>query len=292
MKNFLDISDIKREDLHQILQYAQELKIKNEKSLSKLNIGMLFENYSTRTRLSFQVAINNLGGESVKLDFSEMNIQRVESFEDTFEILNCYLDMIVYRTTDHKRLNLAHKYFKKPIINALSNLSHPCQAVSDIFTLKEYFKNLEGLNISWFGDMNNVIYSFCQVCELIGNIKINIFTHKDVLNRNIERFNFDFINIYHKVDRDIIFHSDCIMTDVFSSMNDGKNDNASLLKPFQVNEELMSYTKKEAIFMHCLPANIGSEVTLAVLKSDKSITIKQAYNRLVAQRGILKWLVS
>ena len=253
---------------------------------------MLFENYSTRTRLSFHVAINELGGEPVKLDFSEMNIQRVESFEDTFEILDCYLDMIVYRTTDHKRLETAHKYFKKPIINALSNLSHPCQAVSDIFTLKEHFKKLEGLTISWFGDMNNVLYSLCQVCELIENMRVNIFTHKDISKRNEERFNFKFTNIYHKVDKNIISNSDCIMTDVFSSMNDGKNDNASLLKPFQVDEELMSYTNKEAVFMHCLPANIGSEVTLSVLKSEKSITIKQAYNRLVAQRGILKWLVS
>jgi len=292
MKKFLDISDINKDDLSLILQYATELEKKREKPLSNLNIGMLFENYSTRTRLSFHVAINELGGEPVKLDFSEMNIQRVESFEDTFEILNCYLDMIVYRTTDHKRLDIAQKYFKKPIINALSNLSHPCQAVSDIFTLKEHFKNLEGLTISWFGDMNNVLYSLCQVLELLGNMKLNIFTHKDISERNKQRFNFKFTNIYHKIEKSIISNSDCIMTDVYSSMNDGKNDNASLLKPFRVDEELMSYTNKEAIFMHCLPANIDSEVTLAVLKSNKSITLKQAYNRLVAQRGILKWLVS
>ena len=157
---------------------------------------------------------------------------------------------------------------------------------------KEHFKNLEGLTISWFGDMNNVLYSLCQVLELLGNMKLNIFTHKDISERNKQRFNFKFTNIYHKIEKSIISNSDCIMTDVYSSMNDGKNDNASLLKPFRVDEELMSYTNKEAIFMHCLPANIDSEVTLAVLKSNKSITLKQAYNRLVAQRGILKWLVS
>ena len=176
MKSLLNISDLKKEEITEILNFADELKSDDTKPLKNMNIGMIFEKYSTRTRLSFHTAINNLGGEPIKIDFDEMNIKRIESFEDTFEILSCYLDMIVYRTDSHKKLVTALKYFNKPIINALSDYSHPCQAISDIYTLKEHFGFLENISISWFGDMNNVLYSLCEIIDIFGNIKLNIFT--------------------------------------------------------------------------------------------------------------------
>ena len=290
MKSLLNISDLKKEEITEILNFADELKSDDTKPLKNMNIGMIFEKYSTRTRLSFHTAINNLGGEPIKIDFDEMNIKRIESFEDTFEILSCYLDMIVYRTDSHKKLVTALKYFNKPIINALSDYSHPCQAISDIYTLKEHFGFLENISISWFGDMNNVLYSLCEIIDIIGNIKLNIFTDNLIYQEKKNIFNFENINIFYDINEEVISNTDCFMTDVYTSMNDRDNSKEEKLKKFQVNSNLINLGKKDAIFMHCLPANINLEVTGDVIKSKKSIVKKQALNRYVAQKGILKWL--
>ncbi len=290
MKSLLNISDLSQNDINHIFDLSLELESKKSKPLENKNIGMLFEKYSTRTRLSFHTAITSLGGDPVKLDFNEMNIQRIESFEDTFEILSCYLDMIVYRTNNHHKLEIAQRYFQKPIINALSDESHPCQAISDIYTLNEHFGSLENLTISWFGDMNNVLFSLCEITNMIGNININIFTHESIYKDKSNIFKFDNISFYHEIDKNVISQTDCFMTDVFTSMNDKDQFKEGLLKKFQINSDIINTGKKNSIFMHCLPANINSEVTLDVLKGKKSIVKKQAYNRYVAQKGILKWL--
>ena len=143
MKNLLNISDISKENLNEILDYSKTLDQTFENSLEGKNIGLIFEKSSTRTRLSFQVGINQLKGNYIDIRFDELNLKRFESYEDTFEIMSCYLDCLVFRTTDHKKLELAQKYFKKPIINALSDISHPCQAISDLYTLKEKFGTLK-----------------------------------------------------------------------------------------------------------------------------------------------------
>ena len=153
IKNFYNISDLSKEDINTILS----IEI-SPKELLKKNIGLLFEKYSTRTRLSFSVGIHNMGGNCVDLRYSELNISRQESFEDTFLAFNCYLDGLIYRTTDHHKLIAASQYFDKPIINALSDVSHPCQILSDLLTLKEHFGSLDA-HILWMGDMTNVTYS-------------------------------------------------------------------------------------------------------------------------------------
>lgn len=290
MKSLLNISDLKKQDIIDIFNFADELKSNSTKPLKNMNVGMIFEKYSTRTRISFHTAINNLGGEPIKIDFDEMNIKRIESFEDTFEILSCYLDMIVYRTDSHKKLEIASKYFSKPVINALSDFSHPCQAISDIYTLKEHFGFLNNISISWFGDMNNVLYSLCEITNILGNIKLNIFTDDQIYKEKKNIFNFDNLNIFFDINRKVISDTDCFMTDVYTSMNDKDNSKEEKLKKFQVNSNLINLGKKDSIFMHCLPANINLEVTSDVIKSKKSIVKKQAYNRYVAQKGILKWL--
>ena len=290
MKSLLNIKDLKREDIFSILNFSRDLKSNDQKPLKNLNIGMLFEKYSTRTRLSFHTAICSLGGEPIKLDFDEMNIKRIESFEDTFDILSCYIDMIVYRTDSHKKLEIAKKYFNKPIINALSDISHPCQAISDIYTLNEHYGSLENITISWFGDMNNVLLSLCEITNMIGNINVNIFTHESIYKDKSNIFKFDNINFYHEIDKNLISQTDCFMTDVFTSMNDKDQFKEGLLKKFQINSDIINMGKKNSIFMHCLPANINSEVTLDVIKGKQSIVKRQAYNRYVAQKGILKWL--
>ena len=290
MKNLLNISDLSKDDFNSILSFASSIKPNIEDCLKNKNIGLIFEKNSTRTRLSFQVGINQLQGKYIDIKLEELNLQRVESFEDTFEVMSLYLDALVFRTTSHEKLKLASKYFKKPIINALSDISHPCQAISDIYTLKEHFKKEDDFKIVWCGDLNNVLFSLLESMNYLTSSKIDIFTDKKIYEKNYENFlNLDNISYHFEIDDKILGSADCVMTDVFNSMND-KEDKETLLKKFKVDQELMKKTSEKAVFMHCLPAKIDSEVSNDVLKGSKSIVLKQAKNRLVAQRGIMKWL--
>ena len=291
MKNFLNISDVSKSEFLSIIENAQSLISIKEPVLNEKNIGLIFEKNSTRTRLSFQVGINQLQGNYIDINLESLNLNRFETFEDTFEMMGCYLDAIVFRTTDHKKLELAKKYFKKPVINALSDVSHPCQAVSDIFTLQEQFNRSNNLKIVWMGDMNNVLYSLVEAAEYLDDVFIDIFTDEKIYQEKIEIFKkFKHISINNEINSDLLEKCDCVMTDVFLSMNDNVSDKESFLKRFQVNSQVMSKTKEGAVFMHCLPAKINSEVTEDVIKGPKSIVVKQAENRLHAQKGILKWL--
>ena len=291
MKNFLNISDVSKSEFLTIIKNAQNLISKNESVLKEKNIGLIFEKNSTRTRLSFQVGINQLQGNYVDINLESLNLNRFETFEDTFEMMGCYLDAIVFRTTDHKKLEIAKKYFRKPIINALSDISHPCQAVSDIFTLEEQFNRIHNLKIIWMGDMNNVLYSLVEATAYLDDVFIDIFTDEKVHQEKKDIFKkFKHISISYEINTDLLKKCDCVMTDVFLSMNDTDSDKESLLKRFQVNSEVLSKTKDDAVFMHCLPAKINSEVSEDVIKGPKSIVVKQAENRLHAQKGILKWL--
>ncbi len=290
MKSLLNISDLNQDDFDNILQFADDLNNQTQQILTNKNIGLIFEKNSTRTRLSFQVGINQLDGNYIDVRFEELNLNRFESYEDTFEVMSCYLDYLVFRTNDHKKLELAYKFFKKPIINALSDLSHPCQAISDIYTLKENFGTINNLNIVWMGDMNNVLFSLLEVISFTKKTKVDVFTDEKIYSRNKANFSQnENINFHFNINEEIIAKANCIMTDVFTSMND-KEDKENLLSKFQVNDKIMSKTDEKSVFMHCLPAKIGSEVTEDVIKSKKSIVLAQARNRLVVQKGILKWL--
>ena len=284
MKNLFNISDLSKENLLSIID-----KKKDSPSLENKNIGLIFEKYSTRTRLSFTVGINQLKGNPVDIKFSELNISRDESFEDTFQAFNCYLDGLIYRTTDHRKLITASQYFEKPIINALSDISHPCQILSDLLTLKEKFGSLD-VNILWMGDMNNVTYSLVEAANLIDEINLIICTPKQIsssinwmMNLNIE-----VVSSLESVDLGKI---NCVMTDVFISMNDkDSEEKISLLKPYCVTSELMAKTASDSIFMHCLPAKVGLEVSEEVFRSPKSIVWRQAYNRMEAQKKLLQFI--
>ena len=290
MKNLLNISDLSKDDFKCILSFASSIKPNTENCLKNKNIGLIFEKNSTRTRLSFQVGINQLQGKYIDIKLEELNLQRVESFEDTFEIMSCYLDALVFRTTNHEKLKIASKYFNKPIINALSDISHPCQAISDIYTLKEHFQKDDGFKIVWCGDLNNVLFSLLESMKYLVSSKIDIFTDKNIYEKNHHNFfKSDNISYHFELNDKIIESADCVMTDVFNSMND-KDDKEAVLKKFTVDQELMKKTSDSAVFMHCLPAKIGSEVSNDVIKGSKSIVLKQAKNRMVAQRGIMKWL--
>ena len=284
IKSFFNISDLSKNQLIKIINF-QDM----EKVLSNKNIGLIFEKYSTRTRLSFAVGISSLGGNVIDIRFEELNISREESFEDTFRAMNCYLDGLIYRTTDHQKLLTTVKYFDKPIINALSDISHPCQILSDLLTLKEHFGSLD-VHILWMGDMNNVTYSLVEAANLIEEIKLTICAPEQIsspinwkMNSNIE--------VVSKLESVDLGKVNCVMTDVFISMNDEDSDEKiSLLKPYCVTSELMAKTAPDSIFMHCLPAKVGYEVSEDVFRSPKSIVWKQAYNRMIAQQKLLQFI--
>ena len=282
IKNFFNISDLSSSSILEILRNDSDKKILQNKS-----IGLIFEKYSTRTRLSFNVGISQLGGNALDIRFEELNISRDESFKDTFLAMNCYLDGLIFRTSNHLRLLEASKYFDKPIINALSDISHPCQILSDLLTLQEHFGSLN-LNILWMGDMNNVCFSLVEAVNLISSLKLTICCPESLSKSKEWKLNTN-ITILNDINEIQLKNFDCVMTDVFISMNDDVNKNkVSQLSKYQVNQNLMKQTKKNSVFMHCLPAKIGMEVTQEVIDSPSSIVWKQAKNRLHAQKKLMQ----
>lgn len=281
MKYFFNISDLNTSTLRDIISNnIQEI------NLSRKNIGLIFEQYSTRTRLSFKVGISNLGGNTIDIRFEELNFSRDETFEDTFLALNCYLDGLIFRTNDHNKLEKCSKFFNKPIINALSDFSHPCQALSDVFTINEHFNSLK-IKILWMGDMNNVCYSLMEAVSMIEELELYICCPKEIIGSKSWQ-SFDNIHIVDDINLIDLSSIKCVMTDVQISMND-KNDRKkmTLLAPYKVDSELMNKTSSDSIFMHCLPAKINQEVTEDVISGSKSIVWHQAYNRMIVQKKLL-----
>ena len=284
MANFLNISDLSFNEIIDILNLKTNTSVLNSK-----NIGLIFEKYSTRTRLSFSVGISKLGGNANDIRFEELNISRQESFEDTFRAFNCYLDGLIYRTTDHQKLITATSYFDKPIINALSDISHPCQILSDLLTLKEYFGSLD-VHILWMGDMNNVTYSLIEAANLIEEIKLTICSPEQISSSINWKMNSNIVVVSNLESVDL-GRVNCVMTDVFISMNDeDSEDKISLLIPYCVTSEFRAKTASNSIFLHCLPAKVGLEVSEEVFRSPKSIVWKQAYNRMIAQQKLLQFI--
>jgi len=282
LKNFFDISNFSKKQLDDLIHNKiPDINLQNK------NIGCIYEKPSTRTRISFAVGINVLQGSSIDLKFDELNFSRAESLEDTFRAMGCYLDGLIFRTSSHNNLILASRYMKKPIINALSDKSHPCQTLADLITLYNHFKTLN-LKISWFGDFNNVLFSLVEAVNLFDSIKLNIFSDHSLIQNNKWNLSSN-IKLYSDLNYEVISESNCIMTDVFVSMNDNLNkDKIEKLKKFQVNNNIMQSTNDDCVFMHCLPAKIGLEVTEDVINGPKSIVWKQASNRLPAQVRLMK----
>ena len=280
----INLSNLSKEQILKIL----DINLSSNVLINK-NIGLIFEKNSTRTRLSFNVGINQLGGNPIDIRMEELNISREESFEDTFRAMNCYLDGLVYRSTSHERILLASKYFDKPIINALSDLSHPCQILSDLLTLKEIFGSLS-CKILWMGDMNNVCFSLVEAANLIEEIDLTICTPSIISDKRNWTTHPNILIIQDLKDINLS-EINCVMTDVFISMNDkDSKEKISLLRPYSVTSDLMSKTSANSIFMHCLPAKIGYEVSEDVFRSVKSVVWKQAYNRMIAQKKLLQFI--
>ena len=297
MKHFLDLDNFNKSELTKILTFAKKIK-KNPKKYSSLlkykSLGLLFEKQSTRTRLSFVVGMRKIGGDVVELNTNQIGFGTRESAEDILKTLSQYLDILMIRNHDHQQLLNLASLNTLPIINGLSDFSHPCQILSDIFTIEECLGKIEKKIIVWMGDFNNVLMSLMQAAEIF-KFKLNILVSKSLGKREkniLKKKNLKYSHFCKDLKQGIK-DSDCVMTDAWISMGEKNIKNKKqILKKFQVDSNIMKKAKKNAIFMHCLPANRNEEVTDSVIDGKQSVVWQQAKNRMYVQQSILYYLIS
>ena len=304
MKNFINIADVSKKDLRMIIDHAltqkekksklQKLILDAHKPLLNKTLIMIFEKPSTRTRLSFELAMKQLGGQLLVLNPKDSHYgSGDESIHDTAKVLSQYGDIVMMRTSDHKHFLEFSKHLDIPIINGLTDLSHPCQIMSDIMTFEELKGPIENKKIAWLGDGNNIVYSLIEAAVKF-NFKLTIACPKK-LRPNKKIVEWAKINkgkIFITTNpKEAVISADCIMTDKWISMGDKENKKKKkkLLKSYQVNKKIMKLAKSDAIFMHCLPASRGEEVTNEVMDGKQSAVWLEALNRIYAQKSIIEW---
>ncbi|MCM8818682.1 MAG: ornithine carbamoyltransferase [Candidatus Omnitrophica bacterium] len=299
-RDFLKIYDFKKQEVYKIFDTTKYFKsLRKEKkitdNLKNLSIGLLFSKPSTRTRISFEVAIYELGGNPVYLPFQTTQISRGESIKDTAKVISRYLDGIIIRTYSQGELEEFAKYSEIPVINALTDLYHPVQILCDLFTIYEKKGSLNNLKITYIGDGNNVCNSLIEGCDLLG-IEIRISCPEEYMpdRKVIENIkNKNLLKISSNPE-EFIEDADVIYTDTWVSMGDEKETERriKIFKKYQVNKDLLKNAKKDFLFMHCLPAHRGQEVTDEIIDGPNSIVFDQAENRLHCQKSILAFLFS
>ncbi len=298
-RHFLDLKDFSGAELRRVLDASAALKARrrkgeppHEKPLSGKMLAMVFDKPSTRTRVSFDVAMRELGGETIMLTGHEMQLGRGETVADTARVLSRYVDAIMIRILDHGMLLELADHATVPVINALTKLSHPCQVMADVLTFEEHRGPIRGKTVAWSGDSNNVLASWVHASARFG-FTLNVATPPELDPRSelLTWAKAESANV--TVTRDpyeAVDGADAVVTDCWVSMGDedeGRRHN--LLKPYQVNAKLMAAANRDAIFMHCLPAHRGEEVTDDVIDGPRSVVFDEAENRLHAQKGILAW---
>jgi ornithine carbamoyltransferase len=298
-KNILTLDELDSKEIEHLLELAIELKKEQKKGhekpiLQNKTLAMIFEKPSTRTRVSFEVGMLQLGGHAITLSSDNLQMSRGETISDTAKTLSRYVDAIMARVYDHDTLEEFSAYSSIPVINGLSNLYHPCQILADLMTIKEHKKNLKKIKIAWIGDGNNVCNSLILGCSKL-QIAISVatpdgFEPSDIavstakLHTKIEITN-DPITA--------ITDADVVMTDTFVSIHNTDKDRLSKFLPkFQINSDLMKNAKKDAIFLHCLPAKRDQEVTSDVIDGPQSVVWDEAENRLHVQKALLVSLLN
>jgi ornithine carbamoyltransferase len=267
-------------------------KADSDAPLAGHTLGMIFEKNSTRTRASFEMAIKQLGGDSMFMASGQMQLGRGESIADTARVLSRYVDAIMIRTDDHAKIEELASFASVPVINGLTDLSHPCQIVADLLTLIEHGQALPGLEIAWLGDGNNVLNSLVEAAGLMKfNIRIGVPQGYDSDAGFIEAARANGANIIVTRDAaEAAAGADVVVTDTWVSMGqDHAHNKIAAMMPYQVDERLMALAKPTAKFLHCLPAHRGEEATDAVLDGAQSLIWDEAENRLHAQKSILLW---
>lgn len=302
LKHFLEISQYDTATLTGLLDSAQAMKqaraglakgvIDPDMPLKGKVLAMIFEKPSTRTRVSFDVGMRQLGGETLVLLSSDMQLGRGETIADTARVLSRFVDGIMIRTDRNEKLLQLAQYADVPVINGLTDDSHPCQIMADLQTLREKKGNLADLKIAWLGDFNNVTTSFVHAAGRFG-FQLDIAVPQEVApvaeTLNWARQNNASVALGHDPVA-AVTNADCIVTDTWISMGDDENQNLhNRFKPFQVDAAMMGKAKEDAIFMHCLPAHRNEEVTDEVIDGPQSVVFDEAENRLHAQKAILKF---
>ncbi len=299
VKHFLDLSDFSGAQLRRVLDGAAAIKAARRKGKLAENrplvgktLAMIFDRPSTRTRVSFDVGMRELGGETLMLTGAEMQLGRGETIADTARVLSRFVDAIMIRTLDHASVKELAENASVPVINGLTKVSHPCQVMADVMTFEEHRGPIKGRHVAWAGDSNNVLASWVHAAarfdfrltiaapdELAPPAQLISWARREGAQVTVTKDPFDAVD-----------GADCVVTDCWVSMGDedaGRRHN--LLAPYQVNAKLMRAAAPKAVFMHCLPAHRGEEVTDEVMDGPQSVVFDEAENRLHAQKGILAW---
>ena len=298
-RHFLDLSDFSGAEIRHLLNIGLELKAKRrrgekakDRPLEGKVLAMVFDKPSTRTRVSFDVGMRELGGETLMLTGKEMQLGRGESIADTARVLSRYVDAIMIRTLDHAMVTELAQYASIPVINGLTKTTHPCQIMADIMTFEEHRGSIQGRTVAWAGDSNNVLASWVHAAARL-DFQLKIASPPELAPRP------ELLSWAKQEGARITVTTDAyeaaegahaVVTDCWVSMGDDDEfRRQNLLKPYQVNGRLMGVADKEALFMHCLPAHRGEEVTDEVMDGPQSVVFDEAENRLHAQKGILAW---
>jgi len=304
MPNFLDIKTIESSELKKIIQTALEIKksrsgftkgaLDNDKALEGQIVALIFEKPSTRTRISFDVGVRQMGGQTIVLSGKDMQLGHGETIADTARVLSRYVDLIMLRTYEEATLHEMAQFASVPVINGLTNFSHPCQILADILTYEEHRGSIEGKKIVWSGDGNNVFNSYAHAAEKF-NFNLT-FTGPETLEPDrelIEQARQNGTKISIKIDPVAAMKdADLVVTDTWISMHDlqsARERRHNQLRPYQVNKELIAHAKPDALFMHCLPAHRDEEATSEIMDGKNSVIFDEAENRLHIQKAIMRW---
>lgn len=300
LRHFTDLSTVSAADLRAMLARAAELKKQRKNGrmpalLAGKKLAMIFEKNSTRTRVSFEVAMLELGGHAVCLSGNDLQLGRGETIGDTAKVLSRYVDAIMLRCHAHSKLLELAQMASVPVINGLTEFSHPCQIMADILTFEESAGSIAGKTVAWVGDGNNVAHSWMQAAALFGfTLKLACPPKLRPLPEVMEwvKARKGHVEVMESP-ADAARGADCVVTDTWVSMGDPNAEaQIAMLTPYQVNESLMALAKPSAIFLHCLPAHRGEEVTGGVIDGPQSRVFDEAENRLHAQKAIVLWCLN
>jgi ornithine carbamoyltransferase len=302
VRHFLDLVDVPPRALRGMIEASRAMKKRLKRDgrsadapLAGKTLAMVFDKPSTRTRVSFDVAMRQLGGESITLTSQEMQLGRGETLADTARVLSRYVDGIMIRTLAHETLVEFARNATVPVINGLTRRSHPCQVMADVMTFEEHRGPIRGKTVAWSGDANNVLASWMHAAERF-DFRLRVATPPELAPKQWLTAWIKSSGAAIRVGTDpeeAVKEADCVVTDTWISMGD--RDGArrhNLLKRYQVNARLLAKAKPGALFMHCLPAHRGEEVTDDVIDGPQSVVFDEAENRLHAQKGILAWCLN
>lgn len=295
IRHFLDLDELSPETLREILDLSLGFKgatTEPARPLEGKSLAMIFEKPSTRTRVSFELGMKTLGGDVVMLSTTDTQLGRGETVADTARVLSRYVDIIMLRATRHETLIELAEHATVPVINGLTDRTHPCQLMADVMTFEQHQGPIAGKTVAWVGDGNNMAASFIHAAARFEfELRLACPTELAPPGEIIDWAQTEGASVQVTDDiNEAVSGADCVVTDTWVSMSDGPRSNVeALLGPYQVNAALMARAKPSAIFMHCLPAKRGKEVTAEVIDGSQSVVWDEAENRLHAQKGILAW---